>query len=289
MELELFRVAVAVLGTAAAAAFDVFNNRNVPNQLLYAFVGLGLAANLWAFEPAFFLSALAPSLVILLFGWLLWREGQIGGADVLILAGLALLLPQPPTLFLERPAAPSSIPFIASIFMLSGAIFLVAFTLRSVPAVARAARRGEARVSGAGAAYALAALLLLWFFATTFAELGLPPAYLLLVVVVVGCSAFVLAFKETITDSLIELVPLNSIDEEDVLAVDKMDASIVKRWGLRKLLTADQLARLKKTRLKKFPVFKRLPTFLPWVLLALLLSLRYGDLPSILTALAFGQ
>ncbi|MEM4389474.1 MAG: prepilin peptidase [Candidatus Micrarchaeia archaeon] len=286
MELELLRVAIAVLGTAAAAAFDVFNNRNVPNWLTYAFVGLGLAINL-VFEPALLASALLPSAIIFLFGWLLWQDGQIGGADVLILAGLALLLPQAPTLFLEKPTLPSGMPFVVSIFVLSGIVFLVAFTLRSIPAVVRAVGRGEAKVSHAGLAYALALLLLVWFF--VMAGFGLTQHYIVFLIVVMACAAFVLAFKETITDSLIERVPLSSIEEEDILAIDRMDPDIVRRWRLRRLLTREELAKLKKTRLKEFPVLKRLPTFLPWVLIALLISLRYGDFLSLLTALALGQ
>jgi len=286
MELEWLRIGIAVLGTAAAAAYDVFNNRNVPNTLLYAFVGLGFALNLYAFDLSLFIEAAGSAIVVLALGYLLYKEGQVGGADVLVLAALSLLLPRTPSLLLERQAQVIGPPFIASIFILSGALFLIAFALKNIPVVAKALRKGKAEVSPAGAAYALAALLFLALFANAFGSLGLAPIYMALVGIVVACAAFVIAFKETIISSLIEMVPLKDIEEEDVLAVERMDARVVKRFGLHKLITREELAKLRETRLKRFPILKNLPTFLPYVLVALLLTLKYGDIFSILVELA---
>ncbi|MCX6777656.1 MAG: hypothetical protein NT157_02115, partial [Candidatus Micrarchaeota archaeon] len=85
---------------------------------------------------------------------------------------------------------------------------------------------------------------------------------------------------EYITDRfIIEKLPLSRIEEEDVLAIEKMNPKLVAKYKLKKLLTARELARMKKAKipLKKYPVYANMPVFLPYILASLLLTLLFGD------------
>ena len=46
---ELIRVLLAFIGTAVAAYYDVFNNKNIPDNFLYGFLGLAFIVNLVLF------------------------------------------------------------------------------------------------------------------------------------------------------------------------------------------------------------------------------------------------
>jgi len=82
----------------------------------------------------------------------------------------------------------------------------------------------------------------------------------------IGFAFFLTMFYQTITQKLLILpTPIEKIEDEDVLAVDKMDSSIVKKYGLERVLTQKQISILKRIRaekkMPKFPVFKNLPRF----------------------------
>lgn len=288
MELELLRVAVAIAGCAVAAFFDVFNKRNIPNTLTYAFVAAGVLVNLWQIDFVVFASTLAVAMVVGVLGYLFYRSGQIGGADVLVFVAIALLLPGHPKALLGSWQAPAlfELPFVVSVFVSSGFLFIIAIAVAFVPRAVRAVMEKKSGVKTTHAVYAavvLAAYAALVYVAN---GMGFSPAYFVLVGVLVFCSAFIMLFRELIVGSMVENVSLREIEEEDVLAVEKMDVGIVKKFGLQKLVTFEQLKKLKETRLKKFPVFKRMPAFLPFLLGGLILSLLVGDALAFLTQLA---
>ncbi|MFA5077284.1 MAG: prepilin peptidase, partial [Candidatus Micrarchaeia archaeon] len=90
---EAVRVAIALAGTAAAAFYDLRNNRTVPDRVLYAFLALALLANLVYFQPEVFVYGIAAAALIFGAGYLSYKLGYVGEADVYVLTSLALLLP----------------------------------------------------------------------------------------------------------------------------------------------------------------------------------------------------
>ncbi|MBI5158650.1 prepilin peptidase [Candidatus Micrarchaeota archaeon] len=288
MELELLRVAVAVAGCAAAACYDVFNKRNVPNNLTYVFVAMGVLLNFWQFDLTVFAGTAAVALVVGVLSYLFYRTGQIGGADVLMFVGLAFLLPETRAGLLQGGQAQAlfTLPFIVSLFVSSGFLFMLGITLQFVPKAVRAVLQKKSGVKPANAAYAAIVLVAYAALAYVANGMGFSPSYFAIVGVLVFCSAFIVTFRELIVNSMIENVGLKEIEEEDVLAIEKMDAKVVKKYRLQKLITLEQLKRLKETRLKKFPVFKHMPAFLPFLLGGLILSLLIGDVLAFLTQLA---
>ncbi len=281
MEFELARVMVALVGVGYAAYLDYANNRNIPDWLTYSLVAAGVLVNAATLNTGVIFGAFAVAFVIALIGYPLYRAGELGGADILIFIAIALLLPtQPKPLLAPAQAVQPIYPFVLPLFLVSGVIFTFYMLLLYAPRVILSLARGErveiSKMRAASALVIIAAYsVILW---TVSSILPFAPFLLALVFFVVLASTFFAVFKEHIARAyLIEWVPFKKIDEEDVLALEMMGKRTVAKYKLQKLLSAPELQKLKKLKLKKYPIYKNLPALLPHVFVALLLLILFGD------------
>ena len=281
MEFELARAAAMVLFLAAASYFDLFNKKNVPVAIPYAMVAVGFILNLLSFDANLILTSSAAALAVFAIGYLVYRTGQIGGADVLIFAGIALLLPESPAALLPQAATISplfSYPFIVPVFLISGFLAIIGLSLKYVPKVASGLAQGKVAIRPqsalTSAIIVISYLAVIYFFSQAGIIVPAQSALLLLLVLLAG---FLTAFKDYISSTMVEWVPLGGIDEEDVIALHSLDPMLVSRLKLQPVLTPPELAKLKKSKLKKFPIYKGMPPFLPYILLAVLFLLIFGD------------
>ncbi|VVB58967.1 Type IV leader peptidase family protein [Candidatus Anstonella stagnisolia] len=275
MEFELARVLIAIAGCAAGAYYDLRNNRNIPNILLYAMLALGVLFDL-VFWGQGSLLAFAVAIAIFVAGYLLYRAGQLGGADVYILSAIALLLPVQPTVFAN--VAPAPYPYVFSVIAASGITFMLYMLAFYGARAVRDARREKMKVdakTALGAVLVAAAYAVFVYVAGKNGVFG--PAYFVLVGFVVFVSLFFLLFKNRIARMMVEEVPFSKIEEEDVIALEYMDESVVKKYNLRRVADSKELARLAKLPLKKYCVYTKMPPFLPHILLGLLITLFFGD------------
>lgn len=278
LPLEALRIAVALLGTGIGAYYDLFNNKNVPNNFLYAFLGLAFLVNLVAFDSVATTYGVVSGLVVFGLTWILYKTGKLGGADVFILAALTLLLPlQPRSLLMAPPSVLPSLPFIFSVLLASGLSFMAYMFARSLPVVVKAVSTpGTIKPMSWVSAFAI--VVVYGAFAYMVSTLAfLSPAYFLFLTVVVGASVYFTLFKDALNDSMAELVPVSKVEEEDVLPIDKMDAALVKKYKLGPLVDAAMLKRLKAHK-GKVLVMKHLPPYIPHLLLGLILSLVVGNI-----------
>ncbi|MBI4399657.1 prepilin peptidase, partial [Candidatus Micrarchaeota archaeon] len=142
-EFEALRVAIAVLGTVIATYYDLFNNRNVPNMLTYSLVGLGLLFNvLEGISSAYII---LTAIVIFVLGYLLYINGQIGGADILLFAAIALLIPRQPTFFVSSSGL-LEFPFIISLLITSGILFATYMLFYYSPKIVLAIKNHEVKI-----------------------------------------------------------------------------------------------------------------------------------------------
>jgi Flp pilus assembly protein protease CpaA len=292
MEFEMLRFAVCFIGCTAATYYDVFNRRNVPSWLTYLLVALGIIFTLASFNASLIAQSFLIALVIFIFGYILYRAGQIGGADVLIFVSIALLLPEAPQPIFGT-AKPQSYPFVLSVFILSGMLGVFGIFLKYVPKVLGEFLKGEkVKVNSASVALAVVTMLLysvFLFYLNSIVEL--PGAQLAIFIGVVVCATSLFALKDHISEKyMIRMVRIDEIDEEDILAIEKMDQRLVSKYKLDRLLTPSEIEKLKKIgRRKKFPVYKEMPVFMPYVLLALVASLLFGDPLTYLYPLSFRE
>ncbi|MCX6776706.1 MAG: A24 family peptidase [Candidatus Micrarchaeota archaeon] len=281
MDVTMLRYVICLIGCAAATYYDLFNRRNVPAYVTYGLVALGILFTLASLDASVIMQNFAVAIAIFAVGYLLYRAGQIGGADVLVFVSIALLLPEGPQPLLTSVKSPFSYPFVLSVFLFSGVLGVFGIFLKYVPRTLYDAMKGEE--VKLNTSHVLQSVLLLFiysvflYYINTLAPLPQLPAFIFMVVVV--CATILFSLKDYISDRyLIEMVSVREIDEEDILAVDKMDPRVVKKYGLDKLLTVEQIGKLKKMgKGKKFPVYTNMPVFMPYVLISLVAALLFGD------------
>ena len=144
------RVAAAVLFTAAAAYFDLFNKKWVPNGLLYGFAAAAVLANVVFWGPVS-IQALAFGVAAFLLAYPLYRMGQLGGADVFAIASIAATVPyfQSPLL---APAQQVQYPFVLSVMVPTSIFFILHMLVRFIPYICGKLTRGELEITMAKAA-----------------------------------------------------------------------------------------------------------------------------------------
>lgn len=289
-QFELLRVAIVLTGLVACSYYDLFNKRTVPNWLSYSFLALGVLSLVLApsFNDALVTGGIA--FVVFVFGYVLYQSGQIGGADVLAFTAITLLIPEFPALLHSAPAPAFpgvfQLPFVLSLFAVSGLLFLIFIVLSHLPRILRGLASGRLKVKASSLPYFALLMMLYMVLCFTYSYMGVPVLALIPLSLIVFAAGFVWLFKEEITDSMVEVVSPSKFDEEDVLAIERMDPMLVKKYDLKKLLTLDEIKRLKKLPIKKFPVYKNMPVFMPYILIAFVLILVFGDPLSWLTGYA---
>lgn len=289
MEYELLRIAIAVAGTAIGAWYDIFNRKNVPDLFLYVFLGVSLAINI--FDPSAFLQHLPVAALIIAALYAFYRLGQLGGADVFILAAIYAALPTLSTpLLAEKEAAgaarmqfvaafPLSLPSILPILAIAAFLFFLATCIRYVPFIAARIAKGKIRLRSMQIAQcaiiAAAYMFMLFIFMTSPLAQFLSTSYLVFLFVVMFFVYFFILFKDEITTSMIRWKLAKDVEQEDALAVEHLDPKTVQRYRIGRLVTADQLSRMRKLRIR-WPVLD-LPMFIPFILAALIIYVLFGD------------
>lgn len=299
--LEIVRIAVALLGTGAAAYQDA-KTSFIDEKITYSMIAAGALLNIASLNFSsfpnsidwnFLLNSFGVAAVIFTLGYVLYRKGQLGGGDVLLFTGLHLLLPMRPVDFglpLLSMAAPQlsiaqalayqralsailpilSIFASASFFALIGSAFFYAkalFGKKLEPNALVAGIMGVASVVFAAFIYNLTGDFAQAFF---FLTLSLS-------------ATFLAAFKKQILEQVIvQRLAIDDFEEEDILVTGMMDEKIVQKYEIGKVLTQEEVKKLRQVQqnegVKLFPVAKILPRLGPYVLLGLLCTLLLGDL-----------
>lgn len=264
---EMLRIALALLGAFVGTYFDIWNKRKVPDRFLYAFLAIALLVNIIFFDSDLLLYTAVVVAPLLLFGYLFYMLGYVGGADIVMIASLALLLPIPPSVL----GMSVNYPFILLVLLFAftgAAIYLAAYF---------GIRLAKAKEAKADVRYLL--LLLPYAFAVwLLLQLQLfPPLFFFIFSITLLLCVFFLTYRNAINRMMVERLPLKRLEQEDVLALEFMDKETVWRYRLQRLVTADELKRLRKLKLKEIWVYTKLPPFLPFIAIGLLLALLLGN------------
>jgi len=278
MDFEAARAAVAVTFLLIASFFDLFNRKNVPIWVPGGMLITGGILDLATGDVSLILTTAATAGAIFSIGYLIFRIGQIGGADVLVFTALALLLPSGTNTLLGGPEPMLPYPPILPILVVSGLLGMVGLALRYIPIIGRRLLSGKLRPSaGKALMYFIAIVVYSLALAALLAYNKFSPFQAAAILLLVLLAGFLTMFRDEISASMVEWVPLGAVDDEDVIQLSLLSPALVKRLKLQPVLTPQEVEKLKKTGLHLFPVFKGMPAFLPYVLLATLLFLAFGD------------
>lgn len=263
---ELVRVLLAFIGTAVAAYYDVFNKKNVPNEMLYAFLGLALLVDIIFYQQELFLFSIGVAAFFSAIGYVFYRVGQLGGADVFVLAAVMLLMPVHPSFT----GMPFNMPFVFSVFIFSGvlfALYVMAFfgwKLSQNPDTRPNLLYGLMLIP-----YALFAYVYVNSFIFS-------PVYFAFISLLLFATIFFMMFRESLNMLLAEELPVAQIQPEDVLALEIMNKDMVERYKIPRVASRDELDRLQRTKVTDLWVYTKLPPFLPFILAGMVFALFFA-------------
>ncbi len=263
---ELVRIAIAIIGTAIASWYDIKNNKNIPDNLLYVFLAIAFIANLVFFQQDIFIYSVFIAAIIFLIGYFLYRVGHIGCADIYVLTSIALLVPVFPSYI----SIPFNIPVVISIIIFSGILFALYFIYFILANIILKGKKGKFEYLLLAPVYAV-----LIYFISSVGIFGL--MYLITLNILIISLILFMVYKEQIINSMARKVSISEVDEEDVAVLELMPL-LVKEHNIKRLLDAKELARLKQLNIREIYVYKELPPFLPFILAGLLLSVTVGDI-----------
>ncbi len=285
LPLEWLRIALALLGTAACAYYDLFNNKNVPERLLQAFLALAVIVAIVAYDPIATPYGLVAGAILFAANYLLYKTGYLGGADVPILSAIAVLLPAQPTLLLlDKSSAWLTFPFIIHVLTAAFLTFMLHLLIKTVPHALKTLKQAGS-IKGEQWFGAFAIAISYGFLAYVMSSMPLlGGSYIIFLAILAAVSVYFVLFRNSINDSMLEWVPAKRVEVEDIIAPDKMDAAIVKKYSIGRLVDEAEYKRLQNVK-EKIPVYRHLLPFVPHMLLGLIISLLWGNVLFVLAGL----
>ncbi len=267
MQGETIRIIIALIGTLICAYFDIYNKRNVPNNFLFLFLAIAILINLVFFNNDLLHYVFFVTVVLAVIGYLSYILGYLGGADVFVILSLALLIPIPPSFV----GMEINYPFILFVLIFSFVISALYMFIHSIIKLSN-----EKKVKPDKKYF----LFIIPYSAVIYIVWNLPffsPIFFVILSITLFLSIFFMAYRESLNRMIAQKIPLKKVEEEDILAIEFMDKDIVWKHRLQRLVTADELKRLKKLKLGEVWVYTNLPPFLPFLFIGLLSALLFSQ------------
>jgi hypothetical protein len=262
---ETIRVVLAFLGTAVAAYYDIFNKKNIPDPLLYGFLLVALLVNVFFYQESLFWFSLVMAAFISAIGYVFYRVGQLGAADIFIIAAIMLLLPLHPS----SAGMPFNIPFVFSVIIFSGVVFalfvLVYFGWKLL--------HSEAKPNLLYALMLIPYALFAYVYMNSFL---FSPVYFAFITILLVTVTFFMMFRESFNRILSEEMPVAQLQPEDVLALEIMNKDLIARYKIPRLMTREEINRLKKSKVTDVWVYTKLPPFIPFLLAGMALAMLFA-------------
>lgn len=283
MDILTVRIASALAIAAAYMLFDVFNRRNVPSVFVYATVAYGAVLTALYFDAVAIAASAAIALIIAGIGYVVYRAGQIGAADVAEMAALSLVIPTQPAPLLAPYIVQFGMPFAVSVMVGTGIAAMAVVPLYYIPKAMHSRRPMRIGRKNAAKALLIAAAYLAFAASLELTSSITLPGIAILGVLIAG-SASIIAFEEPITLAMVKYVPVGGFEEGDIIAFNLMrrkDVSAARRRVRRfdRLVTRGLIKEMHAKGIRqKFPVYKEaLPLALP-IFIGVVASLLIGDL-----------
>lgn len=255
IELELIRVFLAVAASAASAYTD-WRTGMIYDWITLPIIGIGILLNI--LEGNYF--GIALGIGIFAFGYFLYWFGKLGGGDVKLFTGLAVLLP-----------VYSGQIFVLNVIIISSMIAAILIPAYYLSKYFLAGINWDENKMGIQKAGAAGAVLIVYFFGLF--QLGfsriewmIPIAGLILIVL-----AFI-AFEQGIRKRYFKkVVKLEELGEDEILG----DEEIAKELGMqgKRILGEKEIQLLREKGLSTVAIYSGLPKFGPFILIGVLAAL----------------
>lgn len=287
LNLEFLRVVIVLIGTAILAYQD-YKTSFIDDKIVYTMIAGGLLLNLLTLDTNFILFSIGGALLIGAVGYFVYRQGQFGAGDILLFCALQLLLPFPAigltnTLHitpLVNDAVYLSVsqvfPFFFSTFITSSVLALLGSSAMYAYFLHR--KKIKWKPDNATLVILSVAGIAFIFWLNLIHPTGANFIGITTLIAIIAATIFSASMKQQIMGEIIvQKIPLKEIEDEDILATEKMDQKLIKKYEIGRVLTVENVKKLKKAQREKnmarFPVYKNLPRFTPYILGGIILSL----------------
>ncbi len=265
MEWLFIREAVLLLALAIAAYTD-WKTGLIYDWLTYGLIGAGIVLNVFEFS-VYGIWPFAIAIAVFATGYAFYHFGKLGGGDVKLFAGIALTLPY----------------WNGTVFVLPLLFYsaLSAATVLGVYYGIQYYRKGidwklnEKSVQRA----AVFGIVFIAYLAVAKYYRILPDYVVFSVIVPLMVSLFFFAFEKGIRETFfLKQIPLKQAEEDEILALEKLSDKQYKAVQGKTLLEEKGKAKLKSLNVSHIWVYRDLPKFAPFILLAALLLLAFPQL-----------
>ena len=133
MQLYIIRLVSLVAIALVYMLFDVLNKRNVPSLFAYATLAYGVILTVLYFNTKLMIESFAIAAVVLGVGYIFYKIGQLGAADVIEFAALSLILPIQQLPLIATSSFQLQIPFVVTLLINTGIVALVMVPIYYIP------------------------------------------------------------------------------------------------------------------------------------------------------------
>jgi Flp pilus assembly protein protease CpaA len=286
MQLYIIRIVSLVVIALVYMLFDIFNKRNVPSSFVYGTLAYGILLTVLYFNLHTIGLSLGIAAVITGIGYIIYRIGQLGLADVIEFAAISLILPIQKAPLLITSAMQLNTPFIFSLLVNTGIVVIIVVPIYYIPKAIKKAKKPistyitkrEILMSALLAGSYLIFILLLSIIAR--------PSYVAIAILAIMmiCSVVVALFAKPITNVMIEYVSVSKFEEGDIIAINLMDGktldSLKKRVkGFGRLVTPKLIKEMKLKKVnEKLPVYKKAMPFAVPIFIGIVLAILLGNI-----------
>ncbi len=282
----LLRLASVIVIAIVYMLFDLLNKRNIPTIVAYATLAYGALLTVMLLNlSAIGISALIAA-VVLGFGYVVYRAGQLGAADVIEFAAISLILPIQGTPVLLGAIPQLGLPFMLSVFIATGISALVFASVYYLPRARGISGKPVLRLVKKpdifkGVLFSLAYVALIVSMELTLHV----SAYGMAVLLVLLVGSFLIAlFNKPIAAAMMKEITPGKMEEGDMIAVSMMEKDTLEKVhkkvrGFGRLATEELIKELRtKFPRMKFPVYvNAMPLALP-IFTGVIASVLFGNL-----------
>ncbi|MEM4296417.1 MAG: hypothetical protein QXP22_02425 [Candidatus Anstonellales archaeon] len=255
-----YSIILVMLITGIGALYDLFNKKEVPDNILFILIFISFLYSIF-FTDFYF--GILQALLILSIGYIAYKRGLLGFADVIFFSCIALIIPYKNIAYIK-------LPFVLPVFVYSGLFFAVASIIYYG---FRMAKNGITKINIAGIFPLLAFLIFLFFykdfmFFSTF--------FIFLIFFAVLISSFYIAFEHDLKRATSSEEKISEQLIEDIIAYDLLNEKQKAVIGNKRVVDEELLQKLKENNIKTLPVYKHLLPFLPFLLIGSIFAYLYG-------------
>jgi len=268
MLFEELRFVIVLIGALVASYTDLKTGL-IYDKITYPMITLGIIFSLADFITEKNPTYLIFPAVVFVLSYALYFFGKLGGGDVKIFLGIALLLPyykgKPFFLSMLLMAA------LASVMVISIFYLIKLFKMKERPRITLSKDVIECLLLGI--------VLLLYFAILSYLGIMEPLIALLFFIPLLFALIFLALRKQIQGEFFLRWLSVDELEEDEIIAKEFLDKETLNRIGatFKGIITEKDKKKLKRLGIKRVPVYRDLPPFAPFILLGTIIAYFWPD------------